>query len=140
MPRQMSKEEALAFIDSAPGWATLSSIGMDGYPHSIPIGWFRVHKKIFMGCIDQTQKVKNIERNQKISVCIESGSTMRDIKGVLLRGNASIVRAPEDRLALSIIAAKSRGVEKKDLPKVASPTGVYIELSDFKITSWDYAN
>ena len=76
----MSEKEALAFIDSAPGWATLSSIGSDGYPHSIPIGWFRVDKKIYMGCIDQTQKVKNIERNPKISVCVESGSTMRDIK------------------------------------------------------------
>ena len=93
-----------------------------------------------MGCIDQTQKVKNIERNEKISVCIESGSTMRDIKGVLLRGNASIIRLPEDRLALSLLAAKSRGVEEKDLPKEASPNGVYIELSNFKITSWDYAN
>ena len=140
MPREMSEEEALAFIDAASGWATLSSIGVDGYPHSVPIGWFRVHKKIYMGCIDQTQKVKNIERNEKISVCIESGTTMRDIKGVLLRGNASIIRVPKDRLALSILAAKSRGVAEKDLPKEASPKGVYIELSDFKITSWDYAN
>ena len=140
MPRNMSEEEALAFIDAASGWATLSSIGVDGYPHSVPIGWFRVHKKIYMGCIDQTQKVKNIERDEKISVCIESGSTMRDIKGVLLRGNASIIRVPEDRLALSILAAKSRGVEEKDLPKEASSNGVYIELSDFRITSWDYAN
>ena len=93
-----------------------------------------------MGCIDQTQKVKNIERNEKISVCIESGSTMKDIKGVLLRGNASIIRVPEDRLALSVAAAKARGIEEKDLPKKASKYGVYIELSDFKITSWDYAN
>ena len=140
MPRHMSEEEALAFIDAAQGWATLSSIGLDGYPHSVPIGWFRVHRKIYMGCIDQTQKVKNIERNEKISVCLESGSTMSDIKGVLLRGNAAIIRAPEDRLALSIVAAKSRGVEEKDLPKEASAKGVYIELSDFKITSWDYSN
>ena len=140
MPRRMPEKEALAFIDSAPGWAILSSIGLDGYPHSIPIGWFRVDKKIYMGCLDKTQKVKNIERNPKISVCIESGTTMRDIKGVLLRGNASIIRVPEDRLALSILAAKSRGVEEKDLPKEASQNGVYIELSNFKITSWDYSN
>ena len=140
MPRHMSEQEALAYIDTAPGWATLSTIGPDGYPHSIPIGWFRVHKKIYMGCIDRTQKVKNIERNEKIAVCIESGTTMKDIKGILLRGNASIIRAPEDRLAVSILAAKSRGVEEKDLPKEASDKGAYIELSDFKITSWDYSN
>ena len=140
MPRNMSEEEALAYIDAAPGWATLSTIGPDGYPHSIPIGWFRVHRKIYMGCIDRTQKVKNIERNEKIAVCIESGTTMKDIKGILLRGNASIIRAPEDRLAVSILAAKSRGVEEKDLPKEASDKGAYIELSDFKITSWDYSN
>ena len=56
MPRQMSEKEALEYIDTAQGWATLSTIGSDGYPHSVPIGWFRVHKKIYMGCIDKTQK------------------------------------------------------------------------------------
>ena len=139
MPRQMSEKEALDYIDTAQGWATLSTIGSDGYPHSVPIGWFRVHKKIYMGCIDKTQKVINIERNRKISICIESGTTMRDIKGVLLRGKASIVRDTQERLAVSILAAKARGVAEQDLPKTTSANGVYIELSDFKITSWDYA-
>ena len=64
---------------------------------------------------------------------------MRDINGVLLRGEACIVKDTKERLAVSILAAKARGVAEQDLPKTASPNGVYIELSNFKITSWDYA-
>ena len=140
MPRKMSEKEALRYIDSNPGWATLSTLGSDGHPHSIPIGYFRVENKLYMGCRDKTQKVINIERNPKISVSLESGQTMNDIRGLLLRGHGRIIRESAERLSISIMAAKSRGVEDKDLPKSSSPEGVYIELSDFKITSWDYSS
>ena len=61
MPGKMSKEEVDAFLDSKPGWMMLTSQGSDGYPHSVPIGYFRDGDRIFMGCRDNTQKIKNIE-------------------------------------------------------------------------------
>ena len=91
-----------------------------------------------MGCRDNTQKIVNIERNPKVSVSLESGSTMTDLKGVLLRGKAYVIRDDKDRLAISIQAAQSRGVKKVDFPKTVSPNLVYIEFRNFKITSWNY--
>ena len=84
MPDKMSEDEVLAYIDSKPGWAMLSTIGYDGYPHTVPVGYFRVNHKIYMGCRDKTQKVVNIERNPRVSISLESGTTMRELKGVLL--------------------------------------------------------
>ena len=75
MPGKMSKEEVDAFLDSKPGWMMLTSQGRDGYPHTVPIGYFRDGDRIFMGCRDNTQKVKNIERNPKVSLVIEDGKT-----------------------------------------------------------------
>ena len=138
MPKPMSEKEAIAYIDTKPGWAMLSTIGSDGYPHTVPVGYFRVNNKIYMGCRDNTQKIVNIERNPKVSVSLESGSTMNDLKGVLLRGKAYVIRDDKDRLAISIQAAQSRGVKKVDFPKTVSPNVVYIEFRNFKITSWNY--
>ena len=138
MPKSMSEKEAIAYIDTKPGWAMLSTIGSDGYPHTVPVGYFRVNNKIYMGCKDNTQKIVNIERNPKVSVSLESGSTMNDLKGVLLRGKAHVIRDDKDRLAISIQAAQSRGVKKVDFPKTVSPNLVYIEFRNFKITSWNY--
>ena len=139
MAKNMSKEEAYNFIDSKPGWANLCTIGKDGFPHSITIGYFRDEDTIYMGCRDATQKVRNIERNNKVSVCLESGSTMADIRGVLLRGHASIVRETEDRLSISRLAATKRGVSQDDLPTTVSEGGCYIRIENFSITSWDYS-
>ena len=93
-----------------------------------------------MGCRDATQKVINIERNNKVSVCLESGSTRADIRGVLLRGHASIVREAEDRLSISRLAATKRGAPPDDLPTTVSEGACYIKIENFSITSWDYSS
>ena len=138
MQRAMTETELEQFIDSKPGWITLSTIGVDGFPHSVPLGYFRDGATIYLGCKDQTQKVRNIERNPKVSLCLESRSKMSDIKGALLRGTATIVRESKDRLSLHQLAAKQRGVADDDLPQSVSEGAVYIKVTNYTVTSWNY--
>ncbi|MCH7811642.1 MAG: pyridoxamine 5'-phosphate oxidase family protein [Chloroflexi bacterium] len=84
MPARLTKEEAHEFLDSRPGWLILTTIGRDGYPHSIPIGYFRLGDEIYVGGRDGTQRAKNIERNPKVSALVESGGTMQEIKGLMI--------------------------------------------------------
>ena len=140
MQRAMTETELEQFIDSKPGWITLSTIGVDGFPHSVPLGYFRDGATIYLGCKDQTQKVRNIERNPKVSLCLESGSTMGDIKGALLRGTATIVRESKDRLSLHQLAARQRGVAEDDLPQSVSEGAVYIKVTNYTVTSWNYGS
>ncbi|HTE84642.1 MAG TPA: pyridoxamine 5'-phosphate oxidase family protein, partial [Dehalococcoidia bacterium] len=63
MPGELTKDEVHAYMDSKPGWIVLTTIGRDGFPHSIPIGYFRLGDDIYLGCRAGTQKLKNIERN-----------------------------------------------------------------------------
>src|SRR5215204_2297848 len=67
MPGTLTGAEVNAFMDSRPGWIILTTIGRDGYPHSVPIGYFRVGDEIYMGGRLSTQRVKNIQRNPKVS-------------------------------------------------------------------------
>ncbi|MAD07100.1 MAG: hypothetical protein CMP86_06800 [Gammaproteobacteria bacterium] len=140
MQRAMTETELEQFIDSKPGWIILSTIGTDGFPHSVPLGYFRDGAAIYLGCKDHTQKVRNIERNSKVSLCLESGSTMSDIKGALLRGTATIVREPKDRLSLHQSAARQRGVAEDDLPQSVSEGAAYIKVTNYTATSWNYGS
>ena len=139
MPGKLTMEEVESFLDSKPGWITLTSLGKDGYPHSVPIGYFRDKHRIFMGCRDKTQKVLNIERNPKVSLSLEDGKTMQDLRGVLLRGDARVVRDDEERLTVSRLAAKLRGSPESEWPVTASPGSVFIMLEGFSVVSWDYS-
>ena len=139
MPGKMSKEQVDAFLDSKPGWMMLTSQGRDGYPHTVPIGYFRDGDRIFMGCRDNTQKVKNIERNPKVSLVIEDGKTMSDLRGILFRGDASVVREDEERLKISRLAAKLRGAPEDEWPTTASAGAVFIKVDSPRVTSWDYS-
>ena len=139
MAGKMSKEEVDAFLDSKPGWMMLTTQGKDGYPHTVPIGYFRDGDRIFMGCRDNTQKVVNIERNSKVSLAVEDGKTMSDLRGILLRGNAKVVRDDDERLKISRLAAELRGAPQDDWPKTASVGAVFIEVDSPRVTSWDYS-
>src|SRR5438132_11769560 len=100
MPARMTDQEVKAFLDTKPGWIVLSTIGRQGYPHSVPLGYFRLGDDIYIGCRAGTQKVKNIECNPKVSLVLDSGSTRQDIKGVLIQGQAPVQTTPETRLRL----------------------------------------
>ena len=140
MPRKLTDEEIEAFLDSRPGWAMLSTIDSDGYPHTVPLGYFRLGRDIVMGVRDRTRKVANVEADPRVSVMLEDGSSMADIRGVMLRGRARIVREPDDRLQLAREGARARGVPETEWPTEARPGVVYIRVTPVRTASWDYSD
>jgi PPOX class probable F420-dependent enzyme len=134
----MTDQEVKAFFDAKPGWVILSTVGPNGYPHSVPIGYFRLGDDIYLGCRTGTQKVKNIERNPKVSLVLESGSSRRDIKGVMIQGRATVYTDPDNVLRLSREAARLRGTPDDELPQVPRPGAAYIRVQPRRVISWDY--
>ena len=139
MPASMTPEEVNAFLDSRPGWLVLTTMSPNGYPHSVPIGYFRVGDEIYIGGRAGTQKMKNIERNPHVSVLVESGTTRADIKGVMIQGDADVITDDAERLRLAREAARWRGTPEADWPTEASPGGAYIRVRRHRVISWDYA-
>ncbi|MCV7348095.1 pyridoxamine 5'-phosphate oxidase family protein [Mycolicibacterium rhodesiae] len=140
MPRKLSDEEVEAYLDSRPGWAILTTIEKDGFPHSVPLGYFRLGSDVIMGVRDGTRKVANIESNPNVSVLLEDGSTMADIRGVMIQGRARIVREPGEALELSREGARARGVAESDCPTAPRPGAAYIRVTPVRTVSWDYGN
>lgn len=140
MPRQLSDEEIEAYLDSRPCWAVLSTVDKDGFPHSVPLGYFRLGRDIVMGVRDGTRKVANVESNPKVSVLLEDGSSMADIRGVMFQGNARIVRERGEALELAREGARARGVPEPDWPTEPRPGAAYIRVTPARTISWDYAS
>ena len=139
MPVSLTKEEAYEFLDERRGWIILTTIGRDGYPHSVPIGYFRQGDDIYLGGRSGTQRLKNLERNSKVSLLIESGGTMQDIKGLLIQGDADVVTKSEDVLPLMREAAQRRGASEDDLPTEVGPGVAYVRVRPRRLVSWDYS-
>jgi nitroimidazol reductase NimA-like FMN-containing flavoprotein (pyridoxamine 5'-phosphate oxidase superfamily) len=140
MPRKLSDEQIEAYIDSRPAWAILSTIDKDGFPHSVPLGYFRFGRDIIMGVRDGTRKVANVENNPNASVVLEDGSSMADIRGVMLQGHARIVRDHDEALELARAGARARGVPESDWPTEPRPGAAYIRLTPVRTISWDYSS
>jgi nitroimidazol reductase NimA-like FMN-containing flavoprotein (pyridoxamine 5'-phosphate oxidase superfamily) len=139
MPAKLTKDEAHAFLDSRPGWLVLTTIGPGGYPHTIPVGYFRLGDDVYAGGRAGTQRLKNIERNPKVSALVESGKTMQDIKGLMIEGDADVVAEPTEVLPLMREAARQRGTPDDQLPTEARPGVAYIRIRPRRYVSWDYS-
>lgn len=131
--RAMSQDEINDLIDSKKQWMILTTLGPDGFPHSVPLGCFRVGGDLISGCKPATQKVKNIERNPKVSALVENGRGNSGLQGVLFQGTARIVRELEEKWELKREACRQRGEEP---PEQLNPDFVYIRLTPEKTISW----
>ncbi|MEM9037281.1 MAG: pyridoxamine 5'-phosphate oxidase family protein [Actinomycetota bacterium] len=138
MPRSLDRDEFDAFLDDKPGWIVLTTITPQGYPHSVPLGYFRDGDRVYLGCRDGTTKIRNIEQNPKVSLMVEDGSTMSDIKGVMIQGTATVHRDPDAVLELMRKGAAHRGVADADLPTASRPGSAYIDVAIERRISWDY--
>lgn len=140
MPRKLSDEQIEAYLDSRPAWAILSTIDNDGFPHSVPLGYFRLGRDIIMGVRDGTRKVANVEGNPNVSVLLEDGSSMADIRGVMFQGHARIVREEIEALELAQAGARARGVPEPEWPTAPRPGAAYIRVTPVRTLSWDYGS
>lgn len=139
MPASLTRQEAHEYIDSRPGWIVLTTMSRDGMPHSIPIGYFRVGEDVYVGGRAGTQKMKNVQRNPNVSLLLQSGSSMQDIKGLMIQGRGAVLDSPDDLLRLGREAAKWRGVPEDQWPKEARPGAAYIRVTPVRMISWDYS-
>ena len=105
----------------------------------MPLGYFRFGRDIVMGVRDGTRKVTNVEGNPHVSVMLEDGSSMADIRGVMFQGHARIVRESNEALELAREGARARGVPESEWPTAPRPGAAYIRVTPVRTISWDYS-
>ncbi len=73
----------------------ISSFGPRGWPHSMPM-WFTVRDgEIWVWTYAKSQKVKNLERDPRATLLVETGEEYLELRGVMIEAEAEIIRDPE---------------------------------------------
>jgi PPOX class probable F420-dependent enzyme len=88
---RMSDAEIHAFLGRNKT-LIICSIGPDGVPHPMPM-WFAMDDdgSIRMTTFRKSQKVKNIQRDPRVSLLSEDGEEYFELRGVVLYGEAEII-------------------------------------------------
>lgn len=140
----MSDEEVRDFLADNMK-VQVASIGRDGMPHLTTLFYVVLDGKISFWTYARSQKVRNLERDPRVSALVETGTDYAELAGVSVQGTAEIVREPEGirRIGTAVVAAMSGGADLGDLGRdivehqVTKRVGVVITPD--KVASWDHA-
>jgi PPOX class probable F420-dependent enzyme len=121
----------------------VASNGIGGFPHLVAM-WYTVDRgDVVFTTFRKSQKILNLQRNPKLSVMLEDGSTYAELRGLVIEGTAEIVdELAETERVMQIVGAKygslpssSEGAEARR--KVASKR-VVVRLHEEKSYTWDH--
>ena len=118
----------------------LCTIDKNNFPHITPV-WYRYSSgKIHIGTNTKTQKIKNIQKNNHVSFCVDVGISAPSIYGVMSKGIASIiVEMPKTKtLAKKILLKYFKTLENKSAKQLLNDTDCIIEIVPEKFSTWNY--
>lgn len=144
---RMTDAERSKFLANAQT-IIICSLDPHGYPHPMPM-WFGVEDDgaVVMTTFTKSQKIRNIERDPRVSLLVESGTVYSELRGVVIYGKAELVRDKEQVLdILARVSAKSAGgagnapdpgaLRKALMATVPKRTGIRIRPE--RVVSWDH--
>jgi PPOX class probable F420-dependent enzyme len=134
---EMTKAEAYEFLDSQPGWIVLSTIDRDGYPHAVPLSYFHDGDAIYMAAGARRQRRANVLRTPRVSLLLETGTEMAELRGLVIQGDATVVEDADEVLPLSRESARRRGTPEDQLPTEVRPGSAWIRVIPRRMRSWD---
>ena len=132
---EMTRDEVYAYLDHGPRWARLATNGRNGYPHVVPLGYFRVGDHVYLNM--RGQRLANVRRDSKVCFVLDEGEGMRELKGVVIEGDGELIEDQAQVLELQREAARKRGVPEDQLPTENRGGRPLLKISPRNIASWD---
>ncbi len=120
---------------------TLATIGADGQPHLTAMWYGLVDGKIVFWSYRPAQKMKNLERDPRLTVLVESGDAYSELPGVSIAGRAVILDDPDDvvRIGQAIGERYSRpGTDTGAAAAASAPKRVAVRVEPDKVATWDH--
>ena len=104
----MTAEEVAAFLDEQRV-VTCATLGRDGWPHLMPL-WYVVRDgEVWAWTYAKSQKVRNLERDARCTLQVETGDTYDQLRGVMIKAEAVIHREQVLELGVEIFERYTGG-------------------------------
>jgi PPOX class probable F420-dependent enzyme len=137
---KMSVEEADAFLEEERT-VTCATNGRNGFPHLMPL-WYVVRAgRIWAWTYAKSQKVKNLERDPRATLQVETGVEYAELRGVMLRCDVEIHRDVEivTDFAMELVARYAGGGEEtREAFAKQAPKRVALEFVEHDRVTWDH--
>ncbi|MBV9040329.1 MAG: PPOX class F420-dependent oxidoreductase [Acidimicrobiia bacterium] len=137
----MTPEEVDTFLHERHTMS-VATIGADGRPHVVAMWYGFLDGKPAFWTYGKSQKVRNLERDNRVSVMIEDGDTYATLRGVMLAGRATIYDDTETvmKVGASVYERYNGPLTVETRPLVAQMgrkrVAVCIEVE--RVISWDH--
>jgi PPOX class probable F420-dependent enzyme len=123
---------------------TCATMGPSGRPHLMPLWYVPEGTVLRAWTFAKSQKVKNLERDPRATLQVESGTEYQELRGVMLECDVEIDR-DTDRVADIGVQIFDRYTPGTDLPEgtrdmvmMQAPKRVAMTFTPTRIASWDH--
>jgi PPOX class probable F420-dependent enzyme len=117
--------------------AVLATLQADGAPLAMPMWFLHGPAALTMISVADTQKVRNLRRDPRVSVVAEAVSGSGEIRGVTVQGRVEFLSdGPERRALIDRFHEKYRRLEKLWGGKVMPANRVMFTIVPSRVRSW----
>jgi len=122
----------------------VSSLGARGWPHSMPLWYVLRGTEIWIYTYAKSQKVKNLERDPRAALLVETGHEYGELRGVQIEAEAEIHRDLElvyevgKELTLRYSGGASLEADAAEALKAQARKRVAVRFEPKRTASWDH--
>jgi PPOX class probable F420-dependent enzyme len=120
----------------------LGTVNPDGTPHLVTMFYGMVDDKIAFWTYRTSQKVRNIERDPRVTCLIETGEDYFELRGALIYGKAEVLSDPNDvRYIGARVVRRMMDVEEAAIAEFVEATAAKrhaVVVEPVRVASWDH--
>ena len=141
---KLSADEQAELLESER-IVVVASIGPRGWPHSMPLWYVPRDGEIWVWTYAKSQKVKNLERDPRATLLIETGFEYGELRGIQVEAEAELIRDTERivEFAKLLTIRYSEGIDSVEGDAAAAleaqaPKRVAIHFHPKHTATWDH--
>lgn len=123
----------------------VGSFGPRGWPHLMPLWYVPREGDVWIYTYAKSQKVRNLERDPRATLLIETGHEYGELRGVMIEAEADIERGFDTVLALATElnlrynpGLESLPEEGRSALEAQAPKRVAIRFRALRTATWDH--
>ena len=137
----MSDEDVAGFLDEQRV-VVCATNGRDGWPHLMPLWYVVRNGELWSWTYAKSQKVRNLERDDHVTLQVETGEAYDQLRGVMIKARAVLHRETSDVAALGTeIFTRYTGGQAEDVRDMVAaqaPKRVAVQFVAEGIATWDH--